>query len=976
MIQAILWKETRDQGLIALTLLVVGGALLAAAAAFADPPTTGARPADVLQYLGVGRLATLMLAVTAGIVTGGALFAAEREAGTLTFLESLPGSRRQLWQAKIVAGAGLTILQIAGVLLISAALGLVTEPSWMQSIAAESLLAFAWGAFGSTYSRTTLGSVGIAIPFASACTVLFMLPILILFGSSGGLPQGIGTPIFFSLMLATPLIASALAYSHVDHQRQAATPEPSSPRVATSANPRGLTRPRRRWSATPVLALTWMVSRQLVIPTLVLSAFALVFGCTLLVPGIMPLIYWAMMALSAGVICGVLTFGAEQSRGEYRFWAESRLPLRRLWLVKLTLHLLLLAWLLLLLALPSVMRAAFLAPDSPARARTFLGTVFHAKILDELQGKTWLFLLLPAVYGFASGHLGSLLFRKPVVAAGVAGLLGGVLALFWIPSLLAGGVSNWQVWSPAAALVILTGVMIRAWTLDRLLHRRSLSTLGLGCGVAILCLIVGLATRVYQVPRSPNLDEDLEFVAQLAPILERNSGREFQTAVAAFMRAHEGVTGMHNLRFLRDRATDVEIAQRPKLAGWHGFDAFDGILLNGWTTGVKDDQGKISPRFDANDWLNRLFAEPAIPREGDWRRDAARATASSPGVYWDPRLLSLRTGMAALDEARWMGSVLLLRGLQQQDLGDTSRFPENLAIVLALTRSMRSGSVIPSFLTSIRLERMAALATHRWLEGRKATPESLRRVRDLWLAADREATEDPRRCLLAERYVVRESMAAPSAWLEERLPFSGESTESIDSTVNLLSTAWSVPWERERTHRLLGLTYENSQSAEMAYLRGRPGGNLFYQRRTTPESLVERDLRRQAARRLLILALSLAAYERAHGQPAASLDELRSSGELRELPFDPYANGQGFRYRVSQGDTLVLYSTSNRSGSRNSRPWSGSEITPAIEVPTGQGIVWSVGPAGINAEGRRVLSPSDPVRLEDDELLILVPRER
>ena len=43
MIRAIVWKELREQGLIGLTLVVLGGGLLVAAATLADPPAPGAR---------------------------------------------------------------------------------------------------------------------------------------------------------------------------------------------------------------------------------------------------------------------------------------------------------------------------------------------------------------------------------------------------------------------------------------------------------------------------------------------------------------------------------------------------------------------------------------------------------------------------------------------------------------------------------------------------------------------------------------------------------------------------------------------------------------------------------------------------------------------------------------------------------------------------------------------------------------------
>src|SRR5438132_390223 len=130
MIRAIVWKELREQGLIAATLVVLGSGVLAAAAALADPPTPARMTLDVMRSLGAGPLATLMLAVTAGMVCGGAVFAAEREAGTMCFLDSLPASRWRLWRAKLIAGLGLAAVQIALLVAVAAALGLVPTTGW------------------------------------------------------------------------------------------------------------------------------------------------------------------------------------------------------------------------------------------------------------------------------------------------------------------------------------------------------------------------------------------------------------------------------------------------------------------------------------------------------------------------------------------------------------------------------------------------------------------------------------------------------------------------------------------------------------------------------------------------------------------------------------------------------------------------------------------------------------------------------
>lgn len=977
MIRAILWKEYREQGPIALALLVVGGGLLAAAAAFAAPPVAGAKPSDALQYLGTGRLATIMLAVTAGIVTGGALFAAEREAGTFKFLDAQPGARRTLWQAKIAAGACLTIAQIVVVLLSSAALGLVTEPAMMRWVAADALLAFAWGAFGSTFARTTLGSVGIAIPFGALFATAFAIPTLLLFGNSGGLIRGQGSFVLFVLLIATPLAISALAFGRIDHVRaqQAPVPRPR-PRGEPGAAASVLTRPARTSRVPPAsIALAWMTARQLARPCAVLSLFALFFGFTLLLPGIQSVFYWPLLALSGGVVVGVLTFAPEQGRGDYRFWSEARLPLRGLWSVKIALHLLLLAWLLALLALPGVARAQFLPPGSTDRTHTFLGTAFHTKLFDELGLKTWFFLLAPAAYGFAAGHVSVLLFRKAVVAAGVAGLTGGSLALFLIPSLLSGGVAHWQVWSAPLTLLLLGALLVRPWAQDRLLHRRAAASLVLGIAAAVLLMGAGLLYRIHEVPLTADPDADLEFVGRFPPLLDRSSGREFQGAVAGFMRAHESMTGGTLRRATSTPIQEEEMAPRTKMSNWPGFEqALEPILLQGWTPRTGVVKGPGGKPFDVEAWLNGVCE--ARSRDDHWCDEAARAAKAPPGIYWDPRQLTSRSRMtSALDEAVWMSRTVLARGLQKQAQGDEAAFLEDLAVALALTRSMGDGSIVPSFLTSLQVERAAALATNRWLERLSGSPELLRRARDLWLDAENRQSRSPVNCYLAERYLLREQMAAPSQWLSEHLSFPGSELGAVDPVIDLISTAWSVPWERERTRRLLGLTFNNGRGPTPSLLRGRPGAKFFSARRPPAVRLLELDRRRQTSRRVLTLKIALMLHEASSGRPAISLDELLASGSLREIPLDPYTEKDRFQYRLSDGrDSLVLYSSRGPAADGDPRPWSGADPGPSVTVAAGQGIVWSVGPNRINADGRRLLAPGDPARLDDDDLLDVVPR--
>src|SRR5262249_37195583 len=89
----------------ALAVLCLGGLLT-----FVEP--AGAAPADSEKWvLLLG--AAAILATTYGLVCGSMMLAGESEAGTLTFLDTLPRPRRQLWLTKMVVGAILTTLQAA-----------------------------------------------------------------------------------------------------------------------------------------------------------------------------------------------------------------------------------------------------------------------------------------------------------------------------------------------------------------------------------------------------------------------------------------------------------------------------------------------------------------------------------------------------------------------------------------------------------------------------------------------------------------------------------------------------------------------------------------------------------------------------------------------------------------------------------------------------------------------------------------------
>lgn len=933
MVRAVVWKELREQGLIALVLVVLGAALLTAAALLADPPVPNAAQTDVVATLGMGRLLLLMLVVTAGMVCGGALFAAEKEAGTIAFLEALPTTRLALWCAKVTAGLVLAGGELVLLLGAGAALGLVGG-TFLVRLVIYSLLAFSWGTFGSTLARTTLGSVGISIPTASLATFVFLLPISLFMSHHGsGMPRMGGWLLFELLMVITPLALSAWRFTALDRQRATdAADRTESPNADHNS--------RRRRSAWPTRALVWLTLRQLRLPGLVLSLFALAFGLALLLPDMRAIFVWPALALTAGVLAGVTAFGDEQTHRTSLFWSEMRLPIGRAWWVKIAIHVVLLAWLLLLAALPSWLRAEFAATKRYEFGHALLSAVFQSRLFEELGSQGWKYLLVPAVYGFVFGHICGLFFRKLVVACGVAMMLGGVGAVAWGPSLLAGGVSHWQLWLPAGTVLLTGRLLIRPWIGDRMLNRGPLYRLAGGFVATVVLLSLALGYRAVEVQEVPGSTDDLEFIATLPTYDENLGGREFRVAAERYARTAAAVP----------RQTRAQEQRRLRLE-----ERLESAVRFGWPS----DDPELST------WLDAIYAEPpATQHEPAWFALAEVAATQRVGVYNHPQLVTTTTAASiALDNARAMASVLLARGLQQQVHGNPAAFVTAFHTVALLARTLRYGGGIMSLETSIEVERTALNAADRWLE-RLGRGHS-----DLTLAIARTTAEgdetrpfDLRPHLLADRFVIRGVMVAPNQVLTALLtPPNGQSEQSA-AEADLVALAWTVPWERERTRRLIGLAPTAYRTDIQHILRGRPGNQILLGRNQSPTDLKERDTQLRVLRRAMILKAAIRTYQSDHGRPPATREELVNCGYLTALPIDPFAeNGAPFGYRVSTGETL-------RGPTRTAPQGRTSEETALMPIGSGSVIIWSVGTDKIDQGGR--VPPGGP---HSQDLVFLVP---
>ncbi len=974
MIRAIVWKELREQGLIGLTLMVLGSGILVAAATLAEPATQGATPADVVRFLGAGLLAALLLSVTAGTVCGGALFAGERESGTMGFLESLPVSRWQLWKAKIAAGTILMAIEVGFVLAVAIGLGLVDTIGWAFAIIVYSLLAFVWGLFGSTHANTTLGSVGVALPAGAFASILFYLPIgLFYHNPRTNMPQMEGAILFLGLMFAAPLIGSAFRFTRKDRDRAADDTTPaiySNPGESSSESdtPTVEAKPSSR-SRLGIRALLWLGVRQLLKPGLAIAAFAVVLGFTLLLESIQPVMIWPALALAAGVLAGVTAFVDEQSSGIARYWGERRLPIGRLWSVKLAVHAAFAGFLVALMLLPSAIRAETTGAQT-IRGGSFLSHTFRTLIFDgpHLGSQGWKFVFLPLAYGFAAGHLCGLLFRKAVVAAGVAGLVGGTMAAFWLPSLFSGGVLHWQIWLPPIAMLVTARLLFRAWASERLATRRPLIALSSGIAAMVLILAGGLGYRVLEVPDDPTSEDDLAYIASLPPLEANDSGRQFRTAAERFARIAQAVPPLpkqpDRISPPTPRGTLEERVSNIPYQGWSEND------------------------FEAQNWMQKIYEldTSAGPQDETWFEQARQAgQEKGVGLFEHPLRTGASSSLQTQANGKRMGTILLAHGLQKQAAGDPARFPAVLQSALALGRSFRNGSIVKSLDFGNEVARACLSATDRWLAALEGRPDLLRQALALLREDDPVEAFDPRPHVLAERYVMRDMAKAPGQFLPAQLTPPGTSPEQTVALVDLIGVAWSVPWERERTRRLLGVGFEtgNPTRANRLLVQGRPGTSVFLIRKQSPDEMIDNDRQLRLHRRAALLALAIRLHQVEKLSTPATLDDLVAAGYLSAVPLDPY-NSLPFNYRISAGETLAPPVLPLPAGTPTAKTPSTQEPRviapgqPTTQEPRviarGQPILWSVGPNRTDEGGRN--SPTRPgMTRGGDDIVFLVPTE-
>ena len=969
MIRAMVWKEYREHRAIWLALAIVGGAGLFGLSQLMAPngalATHGA--AESLQAV-----ATL-LAWTYGLVCGSMLLANERECATLDFLDMLPARRLELWLVKILIGLVLFLAQVVVLTAFVFALGITETPA--QSVLTVlamlffGLLGMAWGLLFSSRGESVLNVIGLAILgqlAGSFLTSVLFLPFFvgarILFPSSP-LPLFAVVAFVGLIVLAGPVLVSARIFTQPD-------------RLRGLARARGPWMRRERPATGPSLwagfgRMLWLSYSQMRRLLWGLAIFSLALG--LVLPAAGPLM-WGVLTLFIGVICGVSVCADEQLNGSFRFLGDQRFPLGRVWLIKMGMRFALAVFASFLLILPSLAVAVYHRMSHPSLSQQgpFFGDALHSSLVGPII-PVGVHLTMWLLYGFTVGQLGGLLFRKSLVAGVVS--LGGttLLVSVWVPSLLGIGLHFWQVAVPPLILLLVAWRLVPAWAADRLLARGTFVRLGTAFAAIAVWMTFGLWYRVAEIPEVPQPFDVRAFAASVPTPENNTAGQRIRTAW----------TSVDTLvRLLGNRS------QRPLFPGGQpgGNDLLFQVQVfeaaeRGWPAG----------KPELGEWLDREFGPDYRDR---WYTPLAQAADMPLGAVVDVRNLNISDRGYHWSHALQLSHILAARGLQQQARGDSRTFVDNLRIGLALVRNLQHFAPPDIARCGTAAEVIWPIALDRWLEKEKLQdhPELLRQVLAILTRHEAE-TPDPEESVRAGYLVALQSLEqVPEVLLAmEATPRTQEDENMRRAEIDAAALMWRIPWEQERHQRILrfALQRDRRQRHDLIQQSGTALGLYLPDRSSRAHSRSKRQLADLHAAQLKV---ALRLYQAESGKPAATLDVLVPR-YLPAIPVDPF-DGQPFRYRLSRGERIFgpddLHAAGGNANAVPAAPLGagGPEAPPRMmagppamnlvppapgrNVPSGQGILWSVGDDGRDDGGTRQAQQHAAANPGED-IIYLVP---
>jgi len=928
-IASLFWKEYREHRSvwIAMTVLTVASLAIAKAALLPMGYQAASNTGEGVVVVG------LILTVMYGLVCGAMMFAGERETRGMTFLDQLPLGRGELWWVKFFIGLAFVLLFCGVVLVAGVALGLVgpsaVPVAWIPVLPLVALQAYVWGLCASTFCRTVLTAVTVALLVPLPVLWVMSGMCIIAMGPAEAGQEGLPVVFIFDGLVTLFAMGISLAtFVNRDFEKRFAL-KPAASRYGTVAPRR---QPRR------ALVLVWLALRQGGLLAGVMAVLGFFLGLALPTAGAG---LWPAATLFLGVVCGIAVFAGEQADGAFKFWGDQRLPVGWLWLRRSAIWAGVgtgVAALMLLAALIHVAADERSLPDNPA------------VLLDKLLGVDprelgpsgpLVFLLLWPAHGFALGQLCALVWRKSAVALVVAVMTAAGTACVWLPSLLGGGLHLVQVLGVPLLLLAACRLALWPWVTDRLRSRPAVIRLAGGVVLSSLWVLGNFGFRIVEAPGGGQPFNLAARQASLAKPEQNRPGQKIREAIR------------ESLNREQDRGANAAAQARLGPPPPTFRDQVPQVIDQGWAA--------ATPELQI--WLETMAAEP-------WPTHLAEGARMSPGVFINPR--DEASGPGDATDCRRAAELLTARALQIQANGEHQKSLDYLMTVLALSRHLRHQGPAYAYLAGVEAEYAGLAGLDHWLNRLGRRPELLRHALEE-LRAHESAVAPVTEVLAAEYLRFRTSLGSGQ-------PYSGR-----HGNAEMEAMLMQVPWEAERARRLTDAVFAGrrrlAEAGELVPLEDDsaladwlPDSCCTSRRQlqrlldtsclagsipatVTVQRAAQLGLCRVRAARL---QLALALYQCEHGQAATALDDLVSGLILKDLPDDPFT-GRPFRYRVSQGERITWH-----------RWLPGGGESFVTVVPAGQGILWSAGPDGTDDGGTRQWG--DPKKSATGrDLIFLVP---
>src|SRR5262245_29562219 len=839
MIHTLFWKEWREHRTVWVAMAGLSALLLIGLTYFLDPQSgqVGSSLAD-WRMVPVG-WATLVLAVTYGLVCGAMMFAGEREGRTMPFLDGLPALRFEVWATKVVVGLLLTLAQSAMLIGIVTCLNLPPGGQtgamfWVIVLPLAGIVAYAWGLFGSSVTDNVLAAIGVALA-PLLCSSLFGTLVV-----AAGPGSGLIVLVIPFLLATVGVVLSGLFFTAPDWERWPglAPQEPLTVQEVKEAPP-----PRvAPGGSYPWLSLVWLTVRQ-GWPELI--CYALLAPLLGLVLPSMGWLFWPEGTLLLGVLCGTAVFRPEQVDGSYRFLGDQRVPAWRVWWVKVGF------WLaagvgLTLLFLLAVAGHVILATSGMSQSEFVHSEKFY------IPGGTWTwnpssmlgYAGLGLLNGFAIGQLCGLVWRKTAVAVVVALIVGHMTTAVWLPSVIGGGVSWLQLFFGPFLLLGATLFAARAWLSDRLFSFRPTSLLIAAAVGALLWLGGNLAWRWFEVPEvgepfdvqsfsktvSPDsqmaqrslmnqaLKELAERETELAPQKEGAAGPPQGGGIPGG--AAQPVPGLPVLGLGMappDGDGLVGVPERPL------EEVFYTVLREGWK--------ESTPGLER--WLAQMCAADPKDAEGPraWARHVREVSERPPVAVIDCRFLNFTSTVQPMQQCVRAAQLFIVRGKQHLARGEETEGIDCLVVALGLSRHLRHKAIPVCYTTGVAVEKAALQTMQDWLTNDACDPDVIRRVgKEL----DRhEAAVPPISDTVKAAYLTTQNTLNNPDQLGLLLDLDRRGTDpssAVTMSRELALTGLQMPWEKARLERTLDAVAAGwLRAAELspAQLQSSPYGGIL-----------------------------------------------------------------------------------------------------------------------------------------------------